>query len=151
MSWREVMAGSTSIKPTYTQNPHNTHNSPNPGNSEDIAYCADIARGNSKLLAALAVATHRLPITAREVLDALAPEDIEEWRNNNVSTATLEAFAASLLQRREMEAGSVPAHYTKRATCRGCGPVWLWFAGEVLGCPWCWNRAKGLPVPCPPP
>ncbi len=75
--------------------------------------------------------------------------DIEDWRKGDISTETLAAFARSLVQRHGMEQGVVPAHYTERATCKHCGPVWLWFAGEVLGCPWCWNRAAGRPIPRP--
>ena len=97
----------------------------------------------------LAITTRCPPITPTEVRDSLAPEDIEDWCKGDISTETLAAFVRSLMQRREMDQGKVPAHYTKRATCRHCGPVWLWFAGEVQGCPWCWNRAAGRPIPRP--
>jgi len=79
----------------------------------------------------------------------LAPEDIEDWRKGDISYDTLAAFTRSLVQRREMEKGKVPLHYTERATCKQCGPVWLWFSGTVLGCPWCWNRTAGRPIPRP--
>ncbi len=132
MSWREVLGAVNLTDTPYAQNPHNTHNSPEPGNSADIA---DSAESDSRLLETLATATYGLPITPTEVRDALAPEDIEDWRKGDISTETLAAFARSLVQRHEMEQGVVPAHYTERATCKHCGPVWLWFAGEVLGCP----------------
>lgn len=98
---------------------------------------------------ALSTACVGLSISPAELYDALAPEDIEEWRKGDISGDTLAAFARSLVQRREMDRGQVPAHYTERATCRHCGPVWLWFAGEVEGCPWCWNRAGDHPIPRP--
>ncbi len=46
------------------------------------------------------------------------------------------------------ERGEAPAHYTSTAVCAHCGPVPIFSgAGErVLGCPWCFNRAKGLPM-----
>jgi len=41
--------------------------------------------------------------------------------------------------------GVSPTHYTKAALCARCGPIWLWFSGKVLGCPWCWNRVADKP------
>lgn len=104
---------------------------------------------NCHLLGALAVATRGLPITPTEVYDALAPEDINDWNNGDISPETLRAFARSLVQHKEMEQGKVPTHYIHRATCTSCGPVWLWFDGKVDGCPWCWNKAAGKPIPRP--
>lgn len=112
------------------------------------------ARNNSEnqlLKTALIPLCRDLPISAREVYEELAPEDIADWANGSLSSACLKAFAESLVQRREMAAGKIPPHYTERATCQGCGPVWLWFEGEILGCPWCWNRAAGRPIPTPVP
>jgi len=146
MSWREVLGVANPIDPSYTHNPHNPHNAPEPGSSADIA---DSAEGDSKLLEALSSACRGLPIAPTEVRDALAPEDIEEWINSDISTETVATVARSVVQRREMDQGKVPVHYTERATCKQCGPVWLWFAGEVLGCPWCWNRVAGRPIPRP--
>ena len=97
----------------------------------------------------LATACRDLSITPVEVYNALAQQDIDDWRKGDISTETLTAFACSLMQRREIEQGKVPTHFTEHATCKQCGPVWLWFSGEVLGCPWCWNRAAGLPIPRP--
>ena len=45
--------------------------------------------------------------------------------------------------------GVVPDHYTATTICKHCGPVPI-FEGcwpESDGCPWCFNRIKGLPVP----
>lgn len=45
--------------------------------------------------------------------------------------------------------GSVPPHYTGQTTCKHCGPVPI-FEGAgpyVNGCPWCFNRHSGLPIP----
>jgi len=106
---------------------------------------------NINLSVALTAAARGLPITPMEVRNALAPEDINDWDNGDISLETLRAFACSLIQRKEMEQGKVPAHYVHRATCASCGPVWLWFTGKVSGCPWCWNKASGKPIPRPVP
>ena len=42
-----------------------------------------------------------------------------------------------------------PDHYTAETECSHCGPVPI-FPGcppQVIGCPWCLNRLKGLPIP----
>lgn len=62
---------------------------------------------------------------------------------------TLRAYAEAVAERLQRERGEVPAHYTAVTTCNGCGPVPI-FEGapaHIAGCPWCWNRAKGLPIP----
>jgi hypothetical protein len=45
--------------------------------------------------------------------------------------------------------GRVPDHYTATTVCCHCGTVPIWEGGppKVLGCPWCFNRIKGLPIP----
>ena len=47
------------------------------------------------------------------------------------------------------EKGITPDHYTSTTTCKHCGPVPIWEGcdPEVEGCPWCFNRVQGLPVP----
>ncbi len=99
----------------------------------------------------LGVAVSNLPISSGEVIEALAPEDIEDWHKGFLTIETLQAFAGSLSQQRQMAQGIVPDHYTERAICKGCGPVWLWFSGVVDGCPWCWNKVPGRPIPNPGP
>ena len=61
------------------------------------------------------------------------------------------AVISSVATQRLRERGEVPPHYTEIVECAGCGPVWLFAAtgDRVLACPWCLNRAKGLPVPRP--
>ena len=86
-----------------------------------------------------------LDITLVEAKEALAPEDIDDRRKGAISSDTLAAFARSLVQRRERDQGKRPAHYTEQATCKHCGPIWLWFYGEIPCFPWCWNRASDKP------
>ena len=47
------------------------------------------------------------------------------------------------------ERGQIPDHYTGTTTCSRCGPVPIWegCSPEVNGCPWCFNRIKGLSIP----
>lgn len=149
MSWRETL-GITNSK--EIPNAHNSHNTQKPSKSAICADIADSAYGDSKqehsrLLETLADACQGLSISAAEVQKALAPEDIDDWRNGIIGKGTLAAFARSLLQLREMERGLRPAHYTEHATCKQCGPIWLWTSGDLLGCPWCRNRFQGLPIP----
>ena len=45
--------------------------------------------------------------------------------------------------------GEVPDHYTATTECKGCGPVPIFegLPNTIRGCPWCFNRLKGLPIP----
>ena len=100
----------------------------------------------------LVLITSGLPITTQDELSKLAPTDIQyikDWHKSNLSTEPLTGLARSLAQRKEMNQGNVPSHYTNQAICNQCGPVWLWFSGEVSGCPWCWNRVAGRATPRP--
>ncbi|HET8700662.1 MAG TPA: hypothetical protein VFL97_03235 [Nitrococcus sp.] len=109
----------------------------------------DSVEADSKLLEALGEACRGLSITPVEVRDALAPEDVSAWRNDEITNGALRAFAQILVQRRGMDQGKRPNHYTECAICTHCGPIWLWFSGNVQGCPWCWNRMADRPIPRP--
>lgn len=80
---------------------------------------------HSRLLETLAGACRELPISPAEVQAALAPQDMADWRRVPVSNEMLAAFAASLMQRREIAQGVHPAAFTARATCKQCGPRFL--------------------------
>jgi len=151
MSWRETLGVAEAADEPHAHNPHNAQKAAEPDHSADIADSASehSDESDSRLLEALADACRGLSITTMEVHEALAPEDIKDWRRGDINSDTLSAFARALVQRRAMDEGQRPEHYTERATCRHCGPIWLWFAGEVLGCPWCWNRAADRPIPRP--
>ena len=75
--------------------------------------------------------------------------ELADWRAGQFGPAEMAAFASAVRVRVGMERGERPAHYNEIATCRHCGPVWLWARGEVLGCPWCFNRVAGRPIPRP--
>lgn len=151
MSWRETLGVILSKETTYTHNSHNTQKPAGIGNCADIADSAyrDSKGDNSRLLEVLADACRDLDIAPAEVVEALSPKDIENWRKGAIPDDTLAAFARLLAQRREMDQGIRPALYNKHATCQRCGPIWLWISGRVLGCPWCWNRTLGKPIPRP--
>ena len=58
------------------------------------------------------------------------------------------------LTRDLMKQGRVPKDFTTITLCRSCGYVYappeLINDGSGLGgCPWCWSRVKGLPIPRP--
>lgn len=79
-------------------------------------------------------------------LKAVAGPDWSEVQHN---PALLDALARALRTRRLRERGEVPAHYTAVTVCEHCGPVPI-FQGvpeKVAGCPWCFNRIRGLTVP----
>lgn len=146
MSWRETLGITPSTGTPYA------HNSQNAQKSTELGNCADIANfaySEAELLASLAKVTRGLDISAEDVRAELAQEDIDEWQRGGIKQEWLEVFARSVAQRRAMAQGKTPEHYTHRATCNRCGPVWLWFSGEVQGCPWCWNRVAGFPIPRP--
>lgn len=81
---------------------------------------------------------------------ASAPDIDDDWDDDDPRAVA--AAIAAAAARRMRELGERPDHYTAISHCRACGPIWLWDGApaDVLGCPWCFNRAKGLPIPRPP-
>jgi hypothetical protein len=151
MNWRDLLKGhciNATSPPHSTQNPQNTDRIDNCADTANIAY-GHSTENLSRLLEALSNACRDLPITAMEIYAALAPEDITDWQQGTLNNEALAAFARSLVQRQLMEQGQVPGHYTEKAHCQQCGPVWLWLATDVLSCPWCFNRLQDKPIPRP--
>jgi hypothetical protein len=143
MSWREILGAEA---PAH--NPQNTQN-PLSADCADSAYQESETR--SRLLETLGRICQALSIPPAEVHQALTPEDIKAWQHGQIGNDTLTAFARLLMQRKAMDEGRQPVRYNQPATCHQCGPVWLWFSGEVLACPWCRNRLQGKPIPRPVP
>ena len=83
-------------------------------------------------------------------IDELKKEAGEDWQELVAEPDKLYAFADAISKQRLMEQGIVPDSYTAITHCKACGDVYVTPAlvnnGNVLGCPWCWNRAKGLPI-----
>ena len=146
MSWRDILGTDNSTNIIDTHNSQNTHKSGNKDNSADIANCAE---EDSELFETLANACKGLAISPKAIRDALAPEDIEEWQKGENNSKNFADFAYVLTQRREMDLGKRPSSFIHQATCKYCGPIWLWIPGNVSGCPWCKNRASNHPIPRP--
>lgn len=151
MSWRETLGATRLVRQPCAQNSHKTQKSSNRGISAHSANSAleKSDESTSSLKGSLSAICREVSIEPITVHNALAPKDIEDWHQGKIDHRALATFAQSLLQRQQMNRGERPAHYTERAICRHCGPIWLWFSGEVLGCPWCWNRKAGRPIPRP--
>lgn len=51
-----------------------------------------------------------------------------------------------------MAQGRLPAGYSARVECAGCGAVWLpkGHPPRLLACPWCLHRLAGVRIPRPP-
>jgi hypothetical protein len=85
-------------------------------------------------------------------LAELEAEAADDWQEIQHNPGQLEAFAHAVQTRHMRESGLRPLHYTQRAECAHCGPVWLWEGApdNVSGCPWCFNRATDVRIPRPP-
>ncbi len=73
----------------------------------------------------------------------------QDWTEISTDPAKLKAFAELVMIEDMRHRGIVPDHYTAIINCKHCGPVPI-FEGcwpESDGCPWCFNRLQGLPIP----
>ena len=73
----------------------------------------------------------------------------KDWPQIKDDPAALETLAWSIQTRSMRELGRIPSHYTATTICVHCGlvPIFPGVGERVKGCPWCFNRVKGLPVP----
>ena len=85
-------------------------------------------------------------IRSLEEIKRKAGADWDEIAND---PAQLKAFAELLMIVEMREKGITPDHYTSETECEGCGtvPIFEGCPSQVDGCPWCFNRIKGLPLP----
>ena len=156
MDWRALMANDESG--TNTQYPQNPQNHAAPMRFEDIENIEH--RSEIQNLGVATVADNQN--TTYGIIWRIAERyglglsDLEsaagkDWPEVLSSPDLAEALAGAVATRRMRERGERPQHYTQRATCAGCGPVWLWEGAplNVLGCPWCFNRISGKPIPTP--
>jgi hypothetical protein len=82
-------------------------------------------------------------------LEELQHELGDDWTEIAADPRQLKAAYELQMIVEMREQGIVPDHYTATTTCKHCGPVPI-FEGvghEVVVCPWCFNRMKGLPIP----
>lgn len=94
-----------------------------------------------------------VPPEARDAaLDQLRRAAGDDWPALVADPEQMAAFCALMACNETRRAGRRPAHWTQVSECGDCGYVWLWpgAPARVLGCPWCFNRASGLPIPRPP-
>lgn len=110
-----------------------------------------MARLKVEQLAAEACAGLSGYITPVTLITRLAPEDLTDIEGMPTDSAVrfLRAFATACVWTDMRRQGIAPPGWTKHATCKLCGPVLLWAAVEVAGCPWCWNRLHGVKIPRP--
>ncbi len=82
-------------------------------------------------------------------LDKLMAASDKDWPQIKDDPAALETLAWSIQTRSMRELGRIPSHYTATTICVHCGlvPIFPGVGERVKGCPWCFNRVKGLPVP----
>lgn len=153
MSWRQMLQVSLSDTELHTHNTHNTQKPSSNRHSADIAYIAygNSAEESSRLQEDFAVACSGVDVQPSELERQLSEQDIRRWRQGEFSSDDLALFACLVSQRKTMELGRRPEQFRKQATCKRCGPIWLWTGGEVAHCPWCWNRINGKPIPRPCP
>lgn len=92
------------------------------------------------------------------LIHALHADDVAACAG--LSAEALRAYVRMLHDSALRARGARPPSETTAATCLQCGPVWV--APEVaavapivrgapllLGCPWCFNRRAGRPIPRP--
>ena len=116
---------------------------------DKLAILALLRTGDTDALPPPATITQSLNLHGLSIadLEEAAGEDWPEVRG----PAALQALAHAVLTRRQRERGECPPHWAEHCECAGCGPVLLWPGSpkQVLGCPWCFNRAEGHPIPRP--
>jgi len=85
----------------------------------------------------------------RESPNVLREAAQDDWDEVSNDPAQLVAFADSLAIVQIRESGGIPDSYTSTTECNHCGtvPIWEGCPPQVNGCPWCFNRHKGLPMP----
>ena len=98
------------------------------------------------------VLRHRVRVNKQPLMSALVQLQRlagPDWAAFEAYLARLKAFAEMVMISEMREQGIVPDHYTSETECKHCGPVPI-FEGcppKVNGCPWCFNRIKGLQIP----
>ena len=144
MSWREILKAKPQNPSPEIPKPPQFAPAPNSG---DIGICGGAISG---LILAPAERAEGVGGFTLAELEAAAGAD---WPAVRDRPEALDALSHLLTIRALRERGERPGHYTRASTCAACGPVWLWEGApaRVLGCPWCFNRVAGRPIPRPDP
>lgn len=87
--------------------------------------------------------------SVEQLTEALSPADRADIEAGRIGMQSLRAFINATDQRKRMERGEVPTHYTATTVCARCGPVPVYpgLPEQVRSCPWCFNRLAGRPMP----
>ncbi len=112
---------------------------------DEVALSAPKGTLTSEVLAKLKSMKPELLCSLKELQERAE----EDWEEISADSAKLKAFAELVMIEDMRRQGIVPDHYTATTHCKHCGPVPI-FEGcwpESDGCPWCFNRMKGLPMP----
>ena len=82
-------------------------------------------------------------------LDKIREKAGDDWMEVSKDPAQLKAFGDWVSVSDMRERGIVPDHYSATTECKRCGPVPIFegWSPIISGCPWCFNRIKGLPMP----
>jgi hypothetical protein len=97
-------------------------------------------------------------MSAQNILDHIDMKKLkaflgEDWDDYKDDPESLALWAYLLFKNHLIDRGIAPANFTATTWCNLCGYVYvppeLTNGGNVLGCPWCWNRVKGLTIPKP--
>ena len=72
-----------------------------------------------------------------------------DWSAFEVNPGRFKAFAEMVMIVEQRGQGICPDHYTATTECKHCGlvPIFEGCPSKINGCPWCFNRLKGLPIP----
>ena len=142
-SWRQLVEAWEDVGAdlSHTQKPQYLQNLCAEPSIADIADNADTQAGRS---------SHDSEETVRGVpIGELHAEAGDDWPDLVADEHQLEAFADTLQITRMRERGEVPSHYTATTDCQLCGtvPIFERCPPVVKGCPWCFNRVSGRPMP----
>lgn len=82
-------------------------------------------------------------------LDKFREKAGDDWEEISNDPDQLKVLTELLMIEDMRQKGICPDHYTVETVCKRCGtvPIWPGCPSEVLGCPWCFNRLMGLPMP----
>ena len=91
---------------------------------------------------------HEKPTLIRE-LERVRRDAGSDWEEIANDPEKLKSYFELLMISDMRSKGVAPDHYTSTTTSKHCGavPIWNGCPTEVQGCPWCFNRHKGLPIP----
>jgi hypothetical protein len=107
---------------------------------------------NPKVLTDKTDKTSKMPKTSQiggSVSSGSEWSELLENKNGELAEHEIPAAIDMVTITEMRERGVVPDHYTAITECMNCGtvPIFPGLPPEVLGCPWCFNRIKGLPIP----